>query len=128
MPPLSCENTKQCFVLEILYHRLTPSPCIILCSLPGASFESLGIAGLHPQVPVNLHDNLQRKFHEYYGPPYLSRSLRKQGYTNTPIRLVAAQTDLTRTRLRAVMNCNISRDSITLPASKAGNLVELILL
>lgn len=60
--------------------------------------------------------------------PYLSRFLRKQGNTNTPILLVAGHIDLTRTRFRAVMNCNISRDSITLPASKAGNFVELILL
>jgi hypothetical protein len=68
-------------------------------------YTVLSIAGLYPQVPTILYDNLQRKHHNPYGPPTSFtwlQLLHKQTNTGTSTTLTAETHWSTRTRLCAL--------------------------
>ena len=87
-------------------------------------------AGLHPQSPVTLHDNLQRKALKPYGLSTSVRRLRlvrNETNTGTSTALTATSHWSTRTTSRTFPACDISLGSQVLPAPEAGDFMELLL-
>jgi hypothetical protein len=81
------------------------------------------------KVPVVLHDNLQREYHQHYGPPTSVtwlHLLRKQTNTGTSTALTAETHWIyAHTISLTLLICDAS---LGLPASEAGHFVQLNML